>query len=68
MIRRVNLVPRQRLRYSYVCSSMMFVQPEGGGSARDTRVSLINVDMVSRLISVTGCGPIPRLDEVGGRW
>jgi hypothetical protein len=46
----------------------MFVQPEGGGSARDTRVSLINVDMVSRLISVTGCGPIPRLDEVGGRW
>jgi hypothetical protein len=59
MIRRVNLVPQQRFRYSYVCSSMMSVHPKGGGSTWDTRVSLINVDMVSRLISVTGCGPIP---------
>jgi hypothetical protein len=47
---------------------MMFVHPEGGGSTRDTRVSLINVGMVSGLISVAGCGPIPWFDEVGGRW
>ena len=38
----------QLLQYSYVCSSVMFVQ-EGGGSARDARVLLTNVDMVSRL-------------------
>ena len=37
------------LQYSYVCSSMMFVHPKGGGSARDTRVSLTSVDMVSWL-------------------
>ena len=30
----------QLLQYSYVCSSMMSVHPEGGGSARDTRVLL----------------------------
>jgi hypothetical protein len=47
---------------------MMSVQPEGGGSTRDIRVSLINVDMVSWLISVAGCGPISWFDEVGGRW
>jgi hypothetical protein len=58
MIRRVNLVPRQLFRYSYVCSSMMSVHPKGRCSARDTRLSLINVDMVSGLISVAGCGPI----------
>jgi hypothetical protein len=68
MIRRVNLVPRQRFWYSYVCSSMMSIHPEGGGSARDTRISLFNVDVVSRLISVAGCGSIPCLVEVGGRW
>ena len=39
----------QLFQYSYVCSSMMSVHPEGGGSAWDTRVSLTNVDMVSRL-------------------
>jgi hypothetical protein len=54
--------------YSYVCSSMTSVHPEGGGSVRDTRVLLINVDMVSGLISVAECGPISWLDEVGGRW
>jgi hypothetical protein len=68
MIRRVNLVPRQWFRYSSVCSSVTFVHPEGGGSVRDTRVSLINVNMVSGLISVAGCGPIPWFDELGGRW
>jgi hypothetical protein len=58
MIRRVNLVPRQQFWYSYVCSSVMSVHPEGGGCARDDRVSLISVDVVSRLVSVAGCGPI----------
>ena len=38
------------LQYSYVCSSMMFVYPKGGGSARDTIVSLTSVDMVSGLV------------------
>jgi hypothetical protein len=37
-------------------------------SVQDTRVSPINVDMVSRLISVVGCGLILWLDEVGGKW
>ena len=32
-----------------VCSSVMSVHPEGGASVRDTRVSLISVDMVSKL-------------------
>jgi hypothetical protein len=68
MIRRVDLVPRQLFWYSYVCSSMMSVHPEGGGSARDSRVSLVNVGMVSWLISVARCGPIPWFVEVGGRW
>ena len=39
----------QLLQYSYVCSSVMSVHPEGGGSMRDTRVSLTSVDRVSRL-------------------
>ena len=39
----------QLLQYSYVCSNMMSVHPEDGGSVRDTRVSLTCVDMVSRL-------------------
>ena len=38
------------LQYSYVCSSMMSVRPNGRGSARDTRVSLASVDMVSGLV------------------
>ena len=39
----------QLLQYSYVCSSVMSVHPEGGGSARDARVLLTNVDVVSSL-------------------
>ena len=39
----------QLLKYLYVCSNMMYVHLEGGGSAWDTRVSLTSVDMVSRL-------------------
>jgi hypothetical protein len=46
---------------------MMSVHQEGGGFARDTRVSLFNVDVVSGLISVAGCGSIPWLDEVGAK-
>ena len=34
----------QLLQYSYVCSSMMSVHPEGGVSEQD-RVSLTNVDV-----------------------
>ena len=33
----------QLLQYSYDCSSVMSIHPEGGGSARDTRVSLTSV-------------------------
>ena len=39
----------QLLWYSYDCSSVMSFHPEDGGPARDTRVSLTSVDMVSRL-------------------
>ena len=49
----------QLCQYSYVCSSMMFVHPEGGGSTRDTRVSLTNVDMVSRLDKCCSMSPFP---------
>ena len=31
----------QVLQYSYVCSSVMSVHPEGGGSARDTRCNTL---------------------------
>src|SRR6185437_15653667 len=36
------------LQYSYACSSVISVHPEGGSSTRDTRVSFTSVDMVSR--------------------
>ena len=49
----------QLLQYSYVCSSVMSVHPEGGGSARDTRVSLTSVDMVSRLAKSYWMSTIP---------
>ena len=39
----------QLLHYLYVCSSVMSVHPDGGGSVRDAIVSLTSVDMVSRL-------------------
>ena len=38
----------QLLQYSYDCSSVMSVHPEGGSSARDARLSLTNVDVVSK--------------------
>ena len=49
----------QLFQYSYDCSSVMFVHPEGGGSARDTRVSLTSVDMVSRLDKCCWMSPFP---------
>ena len=49
----------QLLQYSYGCSSVMSVHPEGGGSARDTRVSLTSVDMVSRLVKCCWMSTIP---------
>ena len=41
LVRDLVLVNFYMLQYSYVCSSMMSVHPKGGGSARDTRVSLV---------------------------
>ena len=49
----------QLLQYSYVCCSVMSVHLEGGGSARDTRVSLTSVDMVSRLAKSCWMSTIP---------
>ena len=49
----------QLLQYSYDCSSVMSIHPEGGGSARDTRVSLTSVDMVSRLAKSCWMSTIP---------
>ena len=49
----------QLLQYSYDCSSVMYVHPEGGGSARGNRVSLTNVDMVSRLAKSCWMSTIP---------
>ena len=51
----------QLLQYSHVCSSMMSVRPEGGGSARDTRVSLTSVNMVSRLAKSCWMSTIPKV-------
>ena len=47
----------QLLQYSYVCSNMMSIHLEGGGSARDTRVSITNVDVVSRLVKCCWMSP-----------
>ena len=49
MVNILGLELYQLLQYSYVCSSVMSIHPKGGGSARDARVSLTNVDVVSRL-------------------
>ena len=47
----------QLLQYSFVCSSVMSVHPEGAGSAWDARVSLANVDVVSRLVKCCWMSP-----------
>ena len=49
----------QLLQYSYICSSMMSVHLEGGGSARDAIVSLTSVDIVSRLAKSCWMSTIP---------
>ena len=58
MIRQLDLVHRYPFQYSYVCS-VMSVHSKGWGSVRDTRVSLINVDMVSRFIKCCWMSPFP---------
>jgi len=57
MVRQATLVSFYLLQNSYVWSSMMFVHSKGGGSAWDTRVSLNNVGMVSRLIKCCWMSP-----------
>ena len=50
LVRDLVLVNFYMLQYLYICSSMMSVHPKGGGFARNTRVSLTSVDMVSGLV------------------
>ena len=59
LVRDLVLVNFYMLQYSYVCSSMMSVHPKVGGSVRDARVSLINVDMVSGLVKYCWMSPFP---------
>ena len=49
----------QLFQYSYDCSSVMSFHPEGGDSARDTRVFLTSVDMVSKLAKSCWMSTIP---------
>ena len=49
----------QLLQHSYVCSSVMSIHPKGGGSARDARVSLTNVDVMSRLVKCCWMSSFP---------
>ena len=59
----------QLLQYSYVCSSVMSIHSEGGGSTRNTRVLLTSVDMVSKLAKSCWRSTIPTVcREVAGRW
>jgi len=58
----------QLLQYSYVCSSVMSVHPEGGGFARDARVSLTNVNMVSKPDKCCWMSPFTIDCMVAGRW
>ena len=47
------------LQYLNVCSSIISVHPKGGGSARDTRVLLTSIDMVSGLVKCCWMSPFP---------
>ena len=49
MISQLALVHRYPFQYSYICSSIMSVHLKGGGSTQDTRVLLINTNVVSGL-------------------
>ena len=66
MVNIVALELYQLLQYSYVCSNMMSVHPEVGGSARNTRVSFSSVDMVSRLAQRCWMSTIPTVCR--GSW
>ena len=59
MVSRLFLELYQLLQYSYDCSSVMSVHPEGGGSPLDARVSLTSVDMLSRLAKSCWMSTIP---------
>ena len=59
LVRNLVLVNFYMLQYLYVCPSVMYVHSKGGGSARDTRVSLAIVDMVSRLVKCCWMSPFP---------
>ena len=59
LIRDLVLVNFYMLQYSYDCSSMLSIHPKGGGSARDTRVSLTSVYMVSGLVKCGWMSPFP---------
>ena len=59
LVRDLVLVNFYMLQYSYLCSSIMSVHPKGGGSARDTRVSLTSVDIVSGLVKCCWMLPFP---------
>jgi len=61
MVNILGLELYQLLQYSYVCSSMMSIHPEGGGSARVTRASFTSVDMVSRLDKCCWLSTFPRV-------
>jgi len=46
MISMLSLELWYLFQYSYVCYSMMSAHPKGGGSVRNTRVSLVNADVM----------------------
>jgi len=68
MVNTLALELCQLFQYSYVCSSVMSVHPKGGGSVRDARVSLTNVNVVSRQDKCCWMSPFPMDCEVAGRW
>ena len=53
MIRRVNIRPWHRFQYSYVCSNAMSVDPEGPGSTRSVRISLISAGVGPGLVKLS---------------
>src|SRR6185312_13491858 len=59
MVKILALELCQLFQYLYVCSNVMSVHPEGGGSARDARVLLTNVDVGSRLHKRCWMSPFP---------
>ena len=61
LVRNLVLVNFYMLKYLYACSSMMSSHLNGGGSARDTRISLASVDMVSGLVKCCWMSPFPGL-------